>query len=214
LKNGIRRTDRSMALGLPGLTASAPPAPGRPGAATPRLAPPAEPVGGRLCAVARLASVPRVRRLPAVLVLGLLLVAAPAPALARLPRTVSNVKPYLKVRPAQIGYTGDGTAFVGGVDGTGVRHLGHLGWRRYTHRDGRARGRLWLDDCDPSCADGTFHAVPVSVHVWRPRRGVFRRLTLVYGYRGRRWVDRRAARHVPAGDGLPGRWDYAIVAPG
>src|SRR5919206_4619957 len=89
---------------------------------------------------------------------GLLLLGVPAAALARPPRTVSNVEPYLRVRPAKISYTGDGTGIVGGFDGTSARHPGHLRWLSYTRRDGRARGLLWLDDCEPSCAEGTFHA--------------------------------------------------------
>ena len=143
---------------------------------------------------------------------GLLLLGVPAAALARPPRTVSNVKPYLRVRPAKISYTGDGTGIVGGFDGTSARHPGHLRWLSYTRRDGRARGLLWLDDCEPSCAEGTFHATPVSVHVWRPRRGVFRRLTLSFHYRGKRWLDRRRAIYVPPSDGAGGYWDYAIVS--
>jgi hypothetical protein len=141
-----------------------------------------------------------------------LLLALPAAALARPPRTVSNVKPYLRVRPATISYTGDGTGIVGGFDGTSVRHPGHLRWLSYTRRDARARGLLWLDDCEPSCAAGAFHATPVRVHAWRARRGVFRRLTLSYRYRGKRWRDRRRAVYTPSRDGVAGHWDYAIVS--
>jgi hypothetical protein len=153
-----------------------------------------------------------VRRFAVPALVGLLLLAVPAAALARPPRTVSNVKPYLRVRPATISYTGDGTGIVGGFDGTSVRRPGHLRWLSYTRRDGRARGLLWLDDCEPSCAEGTFHATPVRVHVWRARHGVFRRLTLSFRSRGRRWLDRRRAAYMPPSDGLAGYWDYFIVS--
>jgi hypothetical protein len=143
---------------------------------------------------------------------GLLMLAVPAPALARLPRTVSNVKPNLSVRPGKISYTGDGTGIVGGSDGRSARHPGHLHWLSYTRRDGRAHGVLWLDDCEPSCAAGTFHPTPVNVHVWRPRRGVFRRLTLSFRYHGKQWLDRRRAVYVPPDEGVGGYWDYAIVS--
>jgi hypothetical protein len=145
-----------------------------------------------------------VRRVTAPVLVALLLLVVPASARAHPPWTVSNAEPYLRVRPAEISYTGDGTGIVGGFDGTSVRHPGHLNWLRYTRRDGRARGLLWLDDCDPSCAEGAFHATPVSVHVWRPRRGVFRRLTLSFGYSGKHWLDRRRAVRMPPSGGVAG----------
>ena len=36
-------------------------------------------------------------------------------------------------------------------------------------------------------------------------------MTLTYTYQGKRYVDRRAIRHFPAGGGLSGYWAYAIV---
>jgi len=51
----------------------------------------------------------------------------------------------------------------------------------------------------------------VSVHVFSAGHGRFRRRTLTYTYQGKRYVDRRAIRHFPAGGGLSGYWAYAIV---
>ena len=152
--------------------------------------------------------------------LGLVLAASLAAALpdatqgmaaARLPSVLTQGRPAFEVRPASISYTGDGTGIVGGSDGRDARHPGHLRWVTYDERQGVGHGVVWLDDCDPSCAEGTFASTPVAVHVFSPGAGRFRRLTLTYTYRGQRYVDRRMVRHFAAGGGLPGYWAYAIV---
>ena len=119
-----------------------------------------------------------------------------------------------QVRPAWISYTGDGTGFLGGADGSGPSDPGHLRWRRYGQRQGSARGVVWLNQCEPSCADGTFVSRRVRVHVFRPRHGRFTRLTLKYRYRGRRYADRRGLRHMPGGDGYPASWVWGILGLG
>jgi hypothetical protein len=141
-----------------------------------------------------------------------LLIMAPAAAQAGPPKVLTQRPHHMfQVRPAWIGYTGDGTGFIGGADGSGAAHPGHLHWRRYAHRQASARGVVWLNDCEPDCADGMFHSVPARVHVYRPRRGHFTRLTLKYRYRGHRYVDRRALRHTPGGDGYPGAWAWGFA---
>jgi hypothetical protein len=139
------------------------------------------------------------------------LAAWPAVAAARLPKVLTQLRPAFQVRPAVISYTGDGTGLVGGADGTSARHPGHLRWTTYNDRQGIATGLVWLNDCEPDCADGTFHSTPVSVHVFSPRTGRFRFLTLKYTYQGHRYTDRRAARYYAGSDGYPGTWAYAIV---
>jgi hypothetical protein len=116
------------------------------------------------------------------------------------------------VRPASIGYTGDGTGLVGGTDGTSVRHPGHLRWTAYNSRQGIGRGVVWLDDCDPSCADGHFSAFPVAVHVFAPKKGHFTRLTLQFTYNGKHVTDRRGVRHYAGSDGYPSYWEYYIIS--
>lgn len=146
---------------------------------------------------------------------GVVVIAAAAPpaAAARLPTVLTQYQyhPFV-VRPASISYTGDGTGFIGGSDGTSPRHLGHLSWPTYNGRQGVGHGLVWLNDCDPGCADGTFSAVPVTVHVFSPKHGRFTRLSLQYTYDGERYTDRRAIRHIPASDGYPSYWVYYIVA--
>jgi hypothetical protein len=59
---------------------------------------------------------------------------------------------YMLVKPKQITTSGDGSAFVDGLSWTG------WGTSRAT-----ATGTLHLDDCTPSCAQGTYTAYPATV---------------------------------------------------
>lgn len=135
----------------------------------------------------------------------------PTAADARLPQVLTQGRPEFQVRPPVISYTGDGTGLIGGFDGRSVRRPGHLHWKRYSHRRGLARGLVWLNDCRPYCARGTFHSTPVTVRVFQPRHGRFRRLTLSYRYHRKHYTDRRAIRHFPGGNGYRGYWAYCIV---
>lgn len=108
-----------------------------------------------------------------------------------------------QVRPASILYTGDGSGILGGFDGTGARHPGHLKWQSWTPTRAAGSGAVWIDDCTPSCANGTFTAHAVKVVAFRPEHGHFTRLTLRYHAPGsaKRWGIRRSG----------GSWMYYIV---
>jgi hypothetical protein len=122
-----------------------------------------------------------------------LLLAAPAAAEARLPAVLTDG--LYVVKPATIDYTGDGSALVGGHDGTGIRHPGHLKWTKYNKRQGVADGLLWVDNCLPNCAQGRFTSTPVHVNVYSPGNGHFRRLKLTYNYHGHHYVDVRVVKN-------------------
>jgi hypothetical protein len=103
--------------------------------------------------------------------------------------------PLFAVRPAQIVYTGDGSGVLGGFSGKGpYPRFGRLRWSMWNNRQAMGSGAVWLDDCQPDCADGTFHPYAVKVHAFRPQAGHFTRLTLRYGYEGKETVDRRGVR--------------------
>jgi hypothetical protein len=138
-----------------------------------------------------------------------LALAVPSVAAARLPAVLTEHNPPFQVRPATIDYTGDGSAVVGGLNGTGPRHLGRLKWTTYNKRRGAATGLLWINNCMPDCADGRFSSVRVSVHVFSPHSGHFRRLTLSYSYRGHHYVDRREI-HLYRTSGAR-IWGYQLV---
>jgi hypothetical protein len=86
----------------------------------------------------------------------------------------------LQVRPYQIVNTGDGS---GVLSGASLRH-GKLRWSVWNGSEGLGRGDDWLDDCNPDCARGTFHAYPANIKVFRPRTlggyYVFTRMTITY----------------------------------
>jgi hypothetical protein len=128
---------------------------------------------------------------PVMLARGLPAVAGAAAALAlALPAAASaTVVPTglgpAQVRPYRIAYTGDGSAIIGGFTrykglhkSSPLAHFGRLRWTSYTTRDGRAVGADWIDNFIPDGASGTFHPVRCTVHVYRPRHGVFTRMTL------------------------------------
>jgi hypothetical protein len=116
-----------------------------------------------------------------------------AVAAAKLPAVVTDGR--FVVKPATIDYTGDGSALVGGRDGTSIRHPGHLKWTTYTRRQGIADGLLWIDNCMPNCAYGKFTSTRVHVNVYSPSNGYFRRLKLTYNYHGHHYVDVRVVKN-------------------
>lgn len=134
---------------------------------------------------------------------------ASAAEAATLPSILTqDAKHPFRVRPASIDYTGDATGFIGGTDGTSVRQLGHIQWPVYTSRQAVGRGLVWLNDCEPDCADGTFSSTPVSLHAFSPGGGHFRRLTLKYTFQGKAYTDRRVAHRLPFGTHA---WVWDIV---
>ena len=144
----------------------------------------------------------------AALTAGLLLaLAAPvASASTRLPTLLGDAAHFRltwQVRPASILSTGDGSAILGGFDGTGAAHPGHLKWQSWTATGATGSGADWIDDCKPNCANGTFKAHPVKVAAFRPEDGHFTRLTLSYHgpSRAKRWRIRR----------IGGSWSYYLV---
>ncbi|HEY3725932.1 MAG TPA: hypothetical protein VGL51_02085 [Solirubrobacteraceae bacterium] len=140
-----------------------------------------------------------------VLCLGASAAAQTRPKLPLLPTDVST-RHNLQVRPFVIGYTGDGSGFLGGFDGQGVRlHFGRMRWTQWNRTQATGHGAVWLDDCMPDCAGGTFHPYRVTVYATQVQANVFRRLTLRYRYQGKRVVDRRKVVHA-------GRdWYYGLV---
>jgi hypothetical protein len=132
-----------------------------------------------------------------------------APGATRLPRLLGDAphgRLTWQIRPAHILYTGDGSGRLGGFDGKGAAHPGRLRWASWTPTQATGSGAVWLDSCTPSCAQGTFTAHAVEVRAFRPVRGRFTRLTLRYGYRGKRHVDTRGIRRTGS------FWSYYIVA--
>jgi hypothetical protein len=117
------------------------------------------------------------------------------------------------VRPAVIGYTGDGTGYVGGFDGRGRNNFGHITWLTWTTQVATGTGALWGDNGIPNDAEGTFSPVPVKVRGFAPRDGHFTRLTLRYERNGENFIDERGVRFYPSSEipGQKGFYEYFIV---
>lgn len=88
----------------------------------------------------------------------------------------------LQVRPHVVDFTGDGSGCLGGFTGhttnKSQHSFGRLHWTKWIATEGLATGAMWVDDCIPNRARGTFHASTATVHVYRPRAGVFTRMTV------------------------------------
>jgi hypothetical protein len=86
------------------------------------------------------------------------------------------------VEPSRITYTGDGTGFLGGAR---VRdESSSIRWTKWTTNGALGSGFNQLNNCNPSCAGGTFRGWRVRIELWRPRKLagtlVFTRMTIWY----------------------------------
>jgi hypothetical protein len=148
----------------------------------------------------------------AILASAVLLALPSAGQAAQLPGllTGQNARHPFQVRPAVVGYTGDGTGFLGGFDGTGrgSDQFGHLTWLSWTTTIATGSGAVWVNSCEPNCAQGSFSPIAAKVRAFAPRRGHFTRLTLRYEDEGKAIVDERGVRHFA---GSPGFYSYFIV---
>ena len=88
----------------------------------------------------------------------------------------------LQVEPATITYTGDGTGILGGANVRNQKSGIH--WTKWTTHGALGSGFNQLNNCNPSCAGGTFRGYRVQIELWRPRTLagalVFTRMTIFY----------------------------------
>jgi hypothetical protein len=88
----------------------------------------------------------------------------------------------LEVKPTTITYTGDGTGFLGGAHARNQNSGVH--WTKWTTHVVLGTAFNQLNNCNPSCAVGTFRGYRVKLELWRPRTLggtlVFTRLTIFY----------------------------------
>lgn len=85
-------------------------------------------------------------------------------------------------KPPAIVYSGDGSQFFAGP--RRAKKPGHLHWTTWNSGEGLGSGYQWIDNCNPSCANGKFALYPVSLKVYRPRKEskyyIFTRLKVTY----------------------------------
>ena len=94
------------------------------------------------------------------------------------------------VRPPVIGYTGDGTGYFGG-NTESPKPFGRLHWTKWNNREASGTGSAWLNDCDPSCAEGDFFPYRLRLHLSVVSHGHFTHMTGKYTLDGRRRTVRR-----------------------
>jgi hypothetical protein len=114
---------------------------------------------------------------------------AAAPGQAR-PKLHDGVDGF-KVRPAAILVSGDGSGWLGG-DGYGATppDYGTIRWTKFRRSGARGRGRMFINDCDPDCAGGTFSNWKAVIRARRVRHGHYTRLSAAYERNGERLVAR------------------------
>jgi hypothetical protein len=126
------------------------------------------------------------------------------------------------VRPATMAFGCCGRLVIGGpaVSGAAFRSglPGSIRWKYWGSAQSAGTGLLWIDNCLPSCASGTFRPTRVSLQASRVLNGRYTRLLLIYRVGSRRVYDRRELERVPAVNGPAYQWfaAYRVVgrAPG
>jgi hypothetical protein len=113
---------------------------------------------------------------------------AAAPAQAR-PRLHDGVDGF-KVRPATVLVSGDGSAWLGGAGHGEPPNYGTIRWTKFRRSGARGRGRMFINDCDPDCAGGTFSNRKAVIRARRVRHGHYTRLSAAYERNGERLVAR------------------------
>jgi hypothetical protein len=124
----------------------------------------------------------------------------PPPVETQLPKLFT--KETFAVRPTMVGFTGDGTGFVGKLPngrGSGIR------WSTWTAESAAGSGQIWINDCTPDCADGSFAPFEGTIYADRPRGGRFTHLAVQFRDGGRTVKHYRTLRHA---SGDPGYWDW------
>ena len=113
---------------------------------------------------------------------------AAAPAQAR-PKLHDGVDGF-KVRPAAILVSGDGSGWLGGAGSGAPPDHGTIRWTKFRRAGARGDGRVFINDCDPDCAGGTFSSWKAVIRAGRVRKGHYTRLSASYARDGKRVVAR------------------------
>ena len=112
-----------------------------------------------------------------------------APAQAARPKLHDGADGF-KVRPATILVSGDGSAWLGGAGYGEPPDYGRIHWTAFRRSGARGHGRVFVNDCVPDCAGGTFSSWRAVIRAGRVRKGHYTRLSARYERDGTRVVDR------------------------
>lgn len=129
--------------------------------------------------------------------------AAEAPRLLR-----TDVTATFAVHPATLFFGCCGQFFIGGPGRTSQaprkHQLGHIHWTSWKAVGAKGTGTLFMDNCSPNCAEGTYVPYPVVITAWRVRSGRYTRLELVYTYNGH--AERDVRQLKPLGSNGVYQW--------
>lgn len=121
-----------------------------------------------------------------------LFVALALPGVALATPTLLGGAAYLnfEVEPAQIGVSGDGTAYFGGEGYVQEGHqppsdLGSIDWTSWGNGSATGEGLLWLNNCKPYCAAGSFYAYPLKIRASVVRHNHFQHMTTTFPFGGK-----------------------------
>jgi len=110
---------------------------------------------------------------------------------APLPTLLNPWTGKFRVRPREIGLSGDGSSFMAGAKQHGRQSrsnpgwAGRIAWSSWTATQAIGSGANWQDDCRPDCASGHYHAHPAKLRAYDPQNGYFTRVRMRLRYRGR-----------------------------
>lgn len=107
-----------------------------------------------------------------------------------------------RVKPRLFRYTGDGTGFVGGKHTNPLRPgKGGIKWTIWNQKRAVGKAWIWINNCSPSCAEGSFYRNPGKVFLSRPKNGKFYRLKLVFRRGNKRTSAVLGLRRIGGTDG-------------
>jgi hypothetical protein len=95
-----------------------------------------------------------------------------------------------ELRPATILVSGDGSGWLGGAGYGDAGDYGRIRWTKFRRSGARGNGRVFINDCDPDCAGGTFSSWKAVIRARRVRKGHYTRLSARYRRDGERVTDR------------------------
>lgn len=123
----------------------------------------------------------------------------------------------LAVEPREIGFTGDGTGFLGGYTGRSSVRLskttrslpfGDLVWAKWNAQGAKGAGAEWLNNGIPDDAHGTFYPFQATVWAYRPRSDVFTRMKVQSFVNGNPHITIFKAQYIPGSTLGPGYWQW------
>lgn len=124
------------------------------------------------------------KKLWCAIAISLIAVSSASAATAHLPGLTQEGTAKPKVRPTLIVYTGDGSGYFAGPRKLGHSNYGHLSWSNWTKTRASGSGANWVNNCKPSCAQGTYTGYPVKLQASTPKRVegylLFTRLKVTY----------------------------------